>query len=139
MEKREINKKKRRNLDRESRVRVLLAREEDAPFYPTKTSLHGQASLRGNLRSRPGLFPFPRVRRDVSALTMDFTHPLAITRADLSASIVPLSPLFLLRARLLRPLFFSSSPSVVADARSGVPIFCTQSDRWKASDRRCTN
>jgi len=46
-------------------------------------SPHGQASLRGNLRRRPGLFPFPRVRRDgrdVSALTMDFTHPIAIAR-----------------------------------------------------------
>lgn len=76
-----------KDLDRESRSCPLSPRGRRRLSHPTKTSPHGQASLRGNLRSRPGLFPFPRVRRDgqdVSALTMDSTHPIAIARAVLS-------------------------------------------------------
>lgn len=57
---------------------------------------------------------------------MDFTHPIAITRVDLPASIVPLSPLFLLRARLLRPFFLfvvallPSSPTRGAECQFSV-------------------
>lgn len=112
----------------ESYTPVLLTRETDArktlPFSLTKMSPYGQASLRGNLCSRPGLFPFPRVRRDgrdVSALTMDFTHSIAIARIVFPASIVSVSHLSLLARDFLDPflsLFFRCR-------QRRVPIFCT--------------
>lgn len=80
------NEKRRYDLD----SYVPLAREGGALSHPTKTSpAHGRASLLGNLRSRPGLFPFPRVRhdrRDGSALTMNSTHPFLLSRGSSSAS-----------------------------------------------------
>lgn len=95
-------RKKRRGLD--SYTRVPLARERRRPSSPSPLFLrrrrpHGQASLRGNLRSRPELFPLPRVRqdgRDGSALTMDSTHPTAIARAASPSAARP--PFFLLAA-----------------------------------------
>lgn len=128
----EINEK-RRDLD----SFVLLAREGGAPpFYPTKkTSPHEQASLRGNLRSRSRLFPFPRVRqdrRDESALTMDFTHPLYHV-------VCPL-----LQPRLSPSFSLSFSLDVFASFLSAFDVAdteCQFSDRpidRKPNDRRVT-
>jgi len=129
MEKEKINEK-RRNLDREPRSCLLSPR---LLSHPTKTSVtHGQANLRGNLRSRPGLFPFRWVRRngrDVSALTMDFTHPIAIAGRPLHFDrlFLPLPSSFPPCARFL--LFFLSV-SFCRRKESSANFLHSEADRW---------